>query len=252
MASTTRLAIKRRMLQSLRNRDPAVANLPVPMVTTSASGSTSVLRSTTLERGNPPTSRYNGRYIEIAETESGSPAVGETAVVNDAGYDGTDQLSGIENVNGGSGADNLIGNEGANRLDGRGGGDTLFGGGGDDSYIVRAAGDVIDEFANQGNDFAYAAVSYTLGAGVSVENLSTTSHVGTAAINLTGNAEAQTIIGNDGDNTLNGRAGNRRFACINGNRHFHLRRQTLNDRHHAAKFFVRVDGHRIRPRAFAA
>ena len=92
MATTTRLAIKQRMLRVLRSRDPAVANLPVPIATTSV-GLTTRVNSTTLERGNPPTTRYNGRAVEIAELVASGPAVGEIAYVNDGGYDGTDALT---------------------------------------------------------------------------------------------------------------------------------------------------------------
>ena len=54
----------------------------------------------------------------------------------------------------------------------------------------------------QGTDSTFAAVSYVLTSGAHVENLSTISNTSTAAINLTGNALAQAIIGNDGINTL--------------------------------------------------
>ena len=75
--------------------------------------------------------------------------------------------------------------------------------GGNDTYIVRNTATTIIESASEGdNDKAAASTSFALGAGVAVEQLSTTSSVGTAAINLTGNALSQTIIGNAGNNVL--------------------------------------------------
>ena len=50
-------------------------------------------------------------------------------------------------------------------------------------------------------------MTYTLGAGNSVETLRTTNDTGTAAINLTGNEINNTIVGNDGNNDVNGRGG---------------------------------------------
>jgi len=104
-------------------------------------------------------------------------------------------------------AQTLVGNGGANVLDGRGGSDILVGQLGDDWYHVDSAADVVQEAGGEGNDRVFASASYTLGAGVSVEMLTTTSNVGTTAINLTGNELANTIHGNDGANILNGVGG---------------------------------------------
>ena len=102
-------------------------------------------------------------------------------------------------------AQTIIGNAGDNVLnDGNvGGSDLLRGLGGNDVYIVRNMGTLIEEVASQGsNDRVAASTDYALGAGVHVERLSTTSNGGLANINLTGNALAQTIIGNAGRNVL--------------------------------------------------
>jgi trimeric autotransporter adhesin len=92
----------------------------------------------------------------------------------------------------------LVGNSGANRLDGGAGADTMSGGAGNDTYVVDNVGDVVTELASGGTDRIEASVSYTLAD--NVENLTLT---GTAAINGTGNALANTIIGNAGNNVLN-------------------------------------------------
>ena len=65
--------------------------------------------------------------------------------------------------------------------------------------MVDNVGDVVIENANEGTDTVLAAISYTLGA--NVENLTLT---GPANINGTGNALANSLIGNSGDNVLDG------------------------------------------------
>lgn len=104
----------------------------------------------------------------------------------------------------GNGANNsLIGNDAANILDGGAGSDSMTGGGGNDTYIVDSEGDTVTELANGGTDIIYSKVSLSLGA--NVENLLLT---GTAAINGTGNAEANILLGNSADNRLLGGDGN--------------------------------------------
>jgi Ca2+-binding RTX toxin-like protein len=111
------------------------------------------------------------------------------------------------NLTGNEFAQTITGNAGDNVLDGGGGGDTLVGGLGNDTYIIRNAADAVVELDSQGSDALLAAVSYVLGAGVSVESLATDSGSGTSAINLTGNEFSQSLTGNAGDNVLNGGGG---------------------------------------------
>ncbi len=123
------------------------------------------------------------------------------ATTDDAGTAAIN-LTGNELVNA------LTGNAGANVLDGKGGADTMAGLGGDDRYYVDNAGDVVVEGAGEGtNDRIFAAVSYTLGAGVQVEMFTTSDNLATSAINLTGNELANLIYGNAGNNVLDGKAG---------------------------------------------
>ncbi len=73
---------------------------------------------------------------------------------------------------------------------------------GDDVYHVDQASGEVTELAGQGIDSAFAFFSHTLAA--NVENLSL---LGTSDINGTGNSVANIIVGNAGNNFLNGAAG---------------------------------------------
>jgi Ca2+-binding RTX toxin-like protein len=114
----------------------------------------------------------------------------------------------------------IIGNDGANILsDGGGPGiDILFGRSGNDIYIVRNSNALIVESAGQGTaDRVSAGVSFVLAADDNIEQMRTVSSGATTAINLTGNALAQTIIGNAGANVLDGGAGNDILTGSGGN-----------------------------------
>jgi len=93
----------------------------------------------------------------------------------------------------------LTGNAVANILDGGTGIDILIGGDGDDTYIVDTTTDTITETATGGNDTVQSSVTYTLGASSNLENLSLT---GSNAINGTGNALSNFLLGNSANNTL--------------------------------------------------
>ena len=86
-------------------------------------------------------------------------------------------------------ANTLVGNAAANVLNGGGGSDTMRGGAGNDTYFVDAAGDVTTENASEGTDLVQSSIAWTLAS--NVENLTLT---GSAAINGTGNALANTLI----------------------------------------------------------
>jgi Ca2+-binding RTX toxin-like protein len=132
-----------------------------------------------------------------------------------------DQLFNIEDVDGSNYADHLTGDWQANYLVGRGGddrlegldgddyldggvgNDTMKGGTGNDYYYIDSNRDVVTELANEGIDTVATTINYTLG-----KNIENAQALGSASINLIGNALDNSLNGNDASNVLNGGAGN--------------------------------------------
>jgi VCBS repeat-containing protein/ELWxxDGT repeat protein len=137
-----------------------------------------------------------------------------TSAINLTGNDYSHDIQGNAGVNvltGGSGNDTISGNGGA---------DTLVGGAGDDIYAVTDSSTVIVESVGGGNDTIKAFVSYVLGAGVDVE---TTRLIGSANLDLTGNADHQILIGNLGNNVIDGGGGGDRMKGAAGDDTFVVR-----------------------------
>jgi Ca2+-binding RTX toxin-like protein len=126
-----------------------------------------------------------GAEIELLETSDPNGTAALTLVGNSSG-------------------NNIIGNNGDNIISGEGGADQATGRAGNDTYYVDHANDRVIESGGQGSDTVYASVSWTLTAGSDVE---TVQALGTAGINLSGNATNNLLRGNNGNNTLNGGAG---------------------------------------------
>jgi Ca2+-binding RTX toxin-like protein len=101
----------------------------------------------------------------------------------------------------------LTGNDGSNVLNGLLGADTLVGGLGDDTYYVDDSGDVVIELVGEGTDRVISTISTTLSE--NVENLTL---LGTEAIEGTGNALNNVVVGNTASNILSGLGGNDRLT----------------------------------------
>src|SRR5262249_30245091 len=114
------------------------------------------------------------------------------------GNSGANTLSGLE------GNDTLTGNDGDDSLDGGTGNDAMTGGNGNDTYVVDSKSDKVPEGspALAGHDPVKTTLSYTLGT--NVEDLALSDG---GAINGTGNALANLIIGSAAANILDGKAG---------------------------------------------
>ena len=137
------------------------------------------------------------------------------------GADGNDELyggGGADYMSGGNGGDYLSGGAGAETFFGGAGVDTIVGGAGDDLFYILPGdgGDIIVEYAGQGNDRILTAISYSLSSGSEIETLSTDNNAGVAAINLTGNTLDNIIIGNNGVNVLDGGLGNDTLYGLGG------------------------------------
>ena len=117
---------------------------------------------------------------------------------------GTSAINGTGNVldnviTGNSAANVLDGGLGNDTIDGGAGGDTMMGGAGNDTYVVDNSGDQIVETAGQGTDLVLSQITYALQS--NIENLTMT---GTSAIDGTGNALNNLIVGSSASNTLSG------------------------------------------------
>lgn len=145
--------------------------------------------------------------------------VGGNALDGGSGADTLDGAGGADSLNGGSGADSLLGGDGNDQLlggtdndtlaggvgndtlDGGTGSDRLYGGVGDDLYRVDGLDSiVVDE---SGYDTVTTLSSFSLGS-VDIEKLVLG---GSSAINGTGSAIANLIIGNAANNLIDGQSG---------------------------------------------
>ena len=139
--------------------------------------------------------------------------LGDNIMTGAAGSDTFTGAAGNDRQFGGDGNDRQFGGDGNDRLFGGDGNDRLFGGDGiaevlagglgDDFFVARHAGTMIVENVGNGSaDIVVAAVSFGLASDDNIETLTTIDAAATSAINLTGNALAQLIVGNAGDNRL--------------------------------------------------
>jgi Ca2+-binding RTX toxin-like protein len=132
------------------------------------------------------------------------PTAGDDFLNGTAGNDIIDALAGNDTVYGLAGNDSLIGGIGNDTLDGGIGIDTLIGGLGNDTYIIDDALDIVTETSTLATEIDIVEASTNFVLSVNLEKLTLT---GTTNINATGNGLANTLIGNAGNNVLNGLVG---------------------------------------------
>ncbi|GBD48039.1 heme peroxidase [Methylopila sp. Yamaguchi] len=138
-----------------------------------------------------------GSAVETLRSDYGSAATGITLTGNELN----------NKILGGAQADTLNGGDGDDALTGGGGADQLNGGLGNDAFYVDSSGDVVLEAVGEGQDTVYAATSWTMTAGSSIESLRANYGAG-AGVSLTGNELANTLVGGAGNDVLNGGGGN--------------------------------------------
>jgi Ca2+-binding RTX toxin-like protein len=116
---------------------------------------------------------------------------------------------GVANLLLGDGGDDFLsGGEGNDTLDGQSDADQMVGGNGNDTFVVQEKGDTVSELFTLGTDTVRSSIDFNLNNTTivqgNVENLTLT---GTQDINGTGNVLNNLLIGNSGDNRLNGLTG---------------------------------------------
>jgi len=146
--------------------------------------------------------------IENLVLTSAGTVIGTSVANSLTGSTGDDYFNGgagDDTLNGGDGGDILSGGDNNDTIIGGDGDDTLQGGSGDDVYYVDTL-DRIGELDGAGFDKAYTSTGFNLRAQGAryVEELYL---IGTANIDGTGADLAEKIVGNDGNNTLDGLEG---------------------------------------------
>lgn len=108
-------------------------------------------------------------------------------------------LSGADTLTGSAGSDNLYGHSGDDVLDGGSGGDGLQGGAGDDTYIVDSNNDWASDSGGSDTVLSYASLYQIKDSGIEYLRGMLTS-----GQTLLGNYDSNTLIGNTGNDLLNG------------------------------------------------
>jgi len=144
---------------------------------------------------------------DITGTASGETLDGTPDNDTIRGLGGNDELNGL------GGNDSLFGDTGD---------DTMNGGEGDDTSYVDSAGDTVNEAVGEGIDTVITSVSFTLAAGQEIEFLRTYGSATTGALHLTGNEFANSVLGNNAANVLDGGAGADKLYGYGGDDIFHV------------------------------
>jgi trimeric autotransporter adhesin len=162
---------------------------------------------TTIEAANGGTDTVQAGVTWTLAAEVENLTLTGTTAINGTGNALNNVLIGNSAIN------TLTGGDGNDTLDGGAGNDSLVGGLGNDTYVVDSVSDVITEAANAGTDTVQSSVTLTL-TSTNLENLTL---LGTAALNGTGNANANVLTGNAGNNALAGLEGADTYIGGGGN-----------------------------------
>ena len=142
--------------------------------------------------------------VTITGTNAGNDAIDVTHTVAGQPLPTNEE----DTINAGGGKDTINALGGNDFINGGAGADTMFGGTGNDTYVVDHSGDVVNETGGNGLDTVQSSITFSLSDAVhaigAIENLTLT---GTAAIDGTGNALANVITGNSGNNIIAGLGG---------------------------------------------
>ncbi len=153
-------------------------------------------------------SERSGQGTDTIQTSLSSLSLSRLTAVENLTYTGTGNTALIGN----SLSNVLRGSTSNDLLNGGTGADVLVGGAGDDVYVVDNANDAVTEAAGEGTDTIQSGVTLRLADGV--ENLTL---AGFSAINGTGNAEHNRMVGNTAKNTLDGGLGDDMLDGGSGN-----------------------------------
>jgi Ca2+-binding RTX toxin-like protein len=154
------------------------------------------------------TAQVNVKNVENLLLLGGGDINGTGNALNNTitGNDGANSLdggAGNDTLRGQGGADTLTGGLGDDTLDGGAGADVMAGGPGNDTYVVDNVGDAPSEAAGQGTlDTVRSTIDWTL-----LNDFENLTLLGTDDVNGTGNGANNVILGNDGDNEINGLGG---------------------------------------------
>jgi len=162
--------------------------------------------TTTLQEGYRNLTLTGTAAIDGTGNSGDNVITGNNAVNILSGMDGNDTLIG----NGGN--DTLNGGIGDDILNGGIGNDTMVGGMGNDTYYVNSTSDVVTENAGEGVDTVKSSITYSIASRPNIENIEL---LGTVAINATGNASDNVLIGNSANNQLTGGNGNDTYYVQN-------------------------------------
>ncbi|MGV8844699.1 MAG: peroxidase family protein [Pseudomonas sp.] len=172
-------------------------------------------------------SYVDNRGTAESVTSSATAVVASNIIIGTNGNDtlngtaGNDQIFGLagnDTLNGLAGDDVLDGGAGTDFLDGGLGADLMIGGAGNDTYVVDNLGDVVVEDLNAGTDTVRTTLlNYALGG--NVEHLT---FIGSGDFTGQGNALANTLTGDAGNDSLDGGAGADRLVGGAGNDSYYV------------------------------